>query len=82
MKTKVLIVAIVASISIFCYLDNAKTESNGMADSYQMGLYDIEALTNCEAIDGHKNDGHCVSNDRREYFCAKPGFLQSRNCAQ
>lgn len=43
---------------------------------------DIEALSNCESVDGQKNNGHCTQNDRLEYFCEKPGLFNSRNCLQ
>lgn len=42
----------------------------------------VESLTDCEAINGHKNDGHCTHDDYQHYFCKSPGFLQSKNCQQ
>lgn len=43
---------------------------------------DVEALANCESVDGHDNDGHCTKNDYKVYFCESPGFFDSKDCLQ
>ena len=41
---------------------------------------DVKAWSNCQAIDGNKNNGHCVHDNANHYFCKSPGLLQSTNC--
>ncbi len=41
---------------------------------------DVKAWSNCQSVDGNKNDGHCVHDNANHYFCKTPGFLQSHTC--
>lgn len=67
---------IVLSAVAFWSTDDSKVEFASLT------LADVEARTDCEAIDGYPNDGHCVKDDVNNYFCKSPGFLQSKNCRQ
>ena len=45
-------------------------------------LTSVEALADCESVNGYENDGHCVHDRVNNYFCKTPKFLQSRDCRQ
>lgn len=47
-----------------------------------INLSNVESITACELPDGYSANGHCVSNDANEHFCATPGMLQSKDCYQ
>lgn len=73
---------LIALTAIGSTLFGAKLTSGDLSAVSFLDKTDIESLTNCEAIDGHKNDGHCTHDDYANYFCESPGFLQSKNCRQ
>lgn len=81
MKKKLLFATVAVTVSISYYHVTRSFDNNETKKTW-MDIYDVEALTDCEKINGSKPNGHCVENDRLEYFCAKPGFLQSKNCMQ
>lgn len=43
---------------------------------------EVEALANCESIDGYDNDGHCTKNDYKVYFCEGAGLFDGKDCLQ
>ncbi|MBR2018332.1 MAG: hypothetical protein IKA00_13760 [Prevotella sp.] len=82
MKKKVfMLLPCIAAIVIATAIDK-KTLSETSTNFSSLFSQDIEALSNCESIDGQKNNGHCTKNERLEYFCEKPGLLQTKNCLQ
>lgn len=78
---KTIVYCTVAFLSaVLCYCIHF---SNERGNSLSVLLpTEIEALTNCEAVDGEANDGHCVHDDSHHYFCKSPGFLEKKNCKQ
>lgn len=81
MRKKTFVVALAASVSISVFLGLKDTENNESGNSF-IGLSDVEALSDCELIDGYEANGHCVHNDRNEYFCADASFWQTKDCRQ
>ena len=67
MKKKFLFATVATTVSIFGYLGTTLFENNETKNSL-MDIYDVEALTDCEKINGSKPNGRCVENDRLDYF--------------
>ena len=59
----------------------AYTAAN-MSDSDLLLAENVEALSDCESINGKKNNGHCTHDDHLRYFCESPGFFDSVDCYQ
>lgn len=68
MKKPLLIILGVIAVSAIAAIGLNMNASN--KDCADIALNDVESLTNCERVDGMKDNGHCVSNDRYVYFCA------------
>ena len=59
----------------------AYTAAN-MSDSELLLMENVEALSDCECVDGKKNNGHCTHDDHLRYFCEAPGLFQANDCYQ
>ena len=77
MKKTTIVGAFFALLTVGAVIGSQKGIDSQMANTL---LSEVEALTNCEAIDTYVNDGHCVHNSQNIYFCATLGFLQKKNC--
>ena len=76
MKKGFILATIVAAMSIIGYVESAQSKT----DTSMIQLTDMEAISTCELPDGYKANGHCVSNDRYQYFCSN--VSGSRDCVQ
>lgn len=77
MKKVLLFCLISASIAAIMLTSRKKT-----ANTESIILEEIEAITDCESVNGYPNDGYCRSNDYNEYFCGSSHWLWSDNCRQ
>lgn len=77
---KVASIAFVATLAIAGYAVTKITTDKSNITTLSQN--DIESLSDCESINGKKNDGHCVQNKDLVYFCAEAGLFQSYDCRQ
>lgn len=73
-KTLGLVAVLALSIGAYAVKDLSENEC--------IALSDVEAISDCEIPNGVSANGHCVKNDRNEYFCARSSWWQSDNCYQ
>lgn len=76
MKKGIIFAVILTSIGIIGHFGAAQSK----AKSSFLQISDVEAITTCELPDGYRANGHCVSNDRNQYFCSN--LSGTRDCVQ
>lgn len=76
MKKKIILAIVLACVGIISYFESSETKT-ASSMILQSG---VEALSTCELPDGYRANGHCVSNDRGQYFCSNE--KGSKDCFQ
>lgn len=76
MKKKIIFASVLTCVGIVCYFESSKTNTvSGM-----ILLNGVEAISTCELPDGYRANGHCVGNDKGQYFCSNE--KGSKDCYQ
>lgn len=70
MRIKCIVGAMTMVFGVLTYF----TTSKPISQIAMWQLNDVESVAACEVCDGCILDGHCVSNDRNDYFCSYGGF--------
>lgn len=55
---------------------------NSEHQASEIVLNEIEAISDCERVDGNEDDGMCVQDDYLHYFCASPVAGKTPDCLQ
>lgn len=81
MKKKLIYSALVAIIVASGYMGYS-THASSTSVSVVLQLASVEALANCELLDGTLPNGYCRKNDYNHYFCGSSHWWYSDNCLQ
>lgn len=80
-KRNLFMLPCMAAVAVVTFLGMRTSRLNAYVTNSLLSQ-DVETLSNCECIDGKKNNGHCTQDDHLRYFCESPGLLQALNCYQ
>lgn len=72
------LVAIVAASGYVGYRTHALNSSASIAFQFT----DVEALADCELVNGKLPNGYCRKDSYNNYFCGSPHWFYSDNCIQ
>lgn len=80
MKKKIVLASIIALFGGVAIIGFSKSNNNNSFSALQQS--EIEAAANCESVGWWDNDGNCVSNDAKEYFCKSDSWIEITDCKQ
>ncbi len=81
MKKKLISFALVAIIAASGYM-GYHTHTSSTSASVALQLTSVEALADCELLDGTLPNGYCRQDDYNNYFCGSSHWWYSDNCLQ
>ena len=70
-----------AAVAIATFIGNKSFETSAY-ETTNLFSENVESLSDCEVPNGKEKNGHCTQNDKLEYFCESPGFLDHIDCVQ